>query len=133
MEGLAYGGKSIGLACSGEETYHFCFVFTLYLRANSKYKPPPPVCLYLEWRFNGGFFALRFRGLFWRGLFSEFYGNPFVQWLVGTKHFPDSKICPKFQKQFLESKKCPRIKTHPRIQKHPPESKNSSQKRNSRT
>ena len=34
--------KSIGLACSGKEIYHFCFVFTLYSRANFKYKPPPP-------------------------------------------------------------------------------------------
>ena len=39
--------KSIGLACSGEEIYHFCFVFTLYSRANSKYKPPG--CTYI-WR-----------------------------------------------------------------------------------
>ena len=32
--------------------------------------------LYLEGRFNGGFFALRVWGAYtWRGLFSEFYGN----------------------------------------------------------
>ena len=31
--------------------------------------------LYLEGRFNGGFFALRVWGAYiWRGLFSEFYG-----------------------------------------------------------
>ena len=31
--------------------------------------------LYLEGRFNGGFFALRVWGVYtWRGLFSEFYG-----------------------------------------------------------
>ena len=43
-----YGGKfcvskSIGLAFSGKEIYHFCFVLlciTLYSRANSKYKTP---------------------------------------------------------------------------------------------
>ena len=47
--------------------------FTLYLRAISKYKPPEG--LYLEGRFNGGFFALRVWGAYiWRGLFSEFYG-----------------------------------------------------------
>ena len=47
--------------------------FTLYLRAISKYKPPGG--LYLEGRFNGGFFALRVWGAYiWRGLFSEFYG-----------------------------------------------------------
>ena len=33
-----------------------------------------PGGLYLEGRFNGGFFALRFWGAYiWRGLFSEFY------------------------------------------------------------
>ena len=47
--------------------------FTLYLRVISKYKPPGG--LYLEGRFNGGFFALRVWGAYtWRGLFSEFYG-----------------------------------------------------------
>ena len=31
--------------------------------------------LYLEGRFNGGIFALRFWGAYiWKGLFSEFYG-----------------------------------------------------------
>ena len=55
--------KSIGLACSGKEIYHFCF---------SKYKPPGGLCS--EGRFNGGFFALRFCGAYQRGLFSEFYG-----------------------------------------------------------
>ena len=51
----------------------------MYLRAISRYKPLEG--LYLEGRFNGGFFALRvwgayiWRGLYtWRGLFSEFYG-----------------------------------------------------------
>ena len=36
-----------------------------------------PGGIYLEGRFNGGFFALRFWGAYnfiWRGLFSEFYG-----------------------------------------------------------
>ena len=36
----------------------------------------PPGGLYLEGRFNGGFFALRvWRAYTWRGLFSEFYGR----------------------------------------------------------
>ena len=58
-------------------TVFLCFI--LYLRAISKYKPPRGG-LYLEGRFNGGFFALRVWGLIfggvytWRGLFSEFYG-----------------------------------------------------------
>ena len=39
----------------------------------SKYKPPGG--LYLEWRFNGGFFALfNWEAYIWSGLFSEFYG-----------------------------------------------------------
>ena len=48
----------------------FLFCFTLYLRAISKYKPPGG--LYLEWRFNGGFFALRVWGAYiWRRLYME--------------------------------------------------------------
>ena len=36
----------------------------------------PPGGLYLEGRFNGGFFALLVWGAYiWRGLFSEFYGT----------------------------------------------------------
>ena len=35
-----------------------------------------PGGLYLEGRFNGGFFALQVWGAYiWRGLFSELYGN----------------------------------------------------------
>ena len=51
--------------------------FTLYLTEISKYKPLEGGGggLYLEERFNGGFFALRgWRAYIWRGLFSEFYG-----------------------------------------------------------
>ena len=44
--------------------------FTLYLRAISKYKPLGG--LYLEGRFNGGFFALPVWGAYiWRGLYME--------------------------------------------------------------
>ena len=88
FEGLIFGGayvrreicvsKSIEQACSGREIYHFLLCLTLYLRANSNYKPPRG--LYSEGRFNGGFFALRFWGAYtWRGLFSEFYGIPSLQ------------------------------------------------------
>ena len=36
----------------------------------------PPRGLYLEGRFNGGFFALPVWGAYiWRGLFSKFYSN----------------------------------------------------------
>ena len=49
--------------------------FTLYLSAISDYKPPGGLYIYLDGRFNGGFFALRVWGAFTRrGLFSEFYG-----------------------------------------------------------
>ena len=62
-----FGGKSVGLACSGEEIYHFCFVFTLYLRANSKYKPPG--CAYI---WSGdlmvGFLHYDLGGLYLEGL-----------------------------------------------------------------
>ena len=73
--------KSIGLACSGEEIYHFSksigltlqlkvnlpflLCFTLYSRANSKYKPSGGV--YSEGRFNGGFFCVTILG----GLYLE--------------------------------------------------------------
>ena len=56
----------------------FYFVFERKFKVQA---PPPGGGLYLEERFNGGFFALRFRGLIfggactWRGLFSEFYGR----------------------------------------------------------
>ena len=83
MEGLIFGGayvrreicvsKSIGLACSGKEIYHFCFVL-LCIRGQIP-STSPPGGLYSEGRFNGGFFVLRFWGAYkWRGLFSEFYG-----------------------------------------------------------
>ena len=40
-----------------------------------------------------------------------------VQWLVGTKHFPESKTHPRIEKHVPESKALPRI------QQHVPESK----------
>ena len=86
MEGLIFGGaylrreicilKSIGLACSGKEIYHFCFVL-LCIREQIPCTSPPGG-LYSKGRFNGGFFVLRFWGAYiWRGLFSEFYGMLF--------------------------------------------------------
>ena len=71
---LIFGSKFTVLHC-----------FTLYLRAISKYKPPGG--LYLEGRFNGALFALRFWGAYiWRGLFSEFYGS-FGQFLFAHSLF----------------------------------------------
>ena len=82
LEGLIFGGaylrreicvsKSIGLALQLEGNLPFLLCFTLYLKAISKYKPPGG--LYLEGRFNRGFFALRvWEAYIQRGLFSEFY------------------------------------------------------------
>ena len=62
----------------------FLFCFTLYSRANSKYKPPPGgggaylrrddlTEGFLRYDFGGG--GLIFGGAYtWTGLFSEFYG-----------------------------------------------------------
>ena len=78
--------KSIELALYSEGYLPLLLCFTLYLRANSKYKPPG---LYFEGRFGGAiwrgdlterflrfpFGELIFGGAYtWRALFSEFYG-----------------------------------------------------------
>ena len=58
----------------GKKIYRFCFVLLGIWGQFSKYKPP--VGLYLEGRFNRGFFALPVWGAYiWKCLFSEFYGN----------------------------------------------------------
>ena len=85
LEGLIYGGKfafqtRLGKPYSWKEIYRFCLFVLRIWGQFSKYKPPGG--LYLEGRFNGGFFLrYRFGGLIsggaytWRGLFSEFYGT----------------------------------------------------------
>ena len=67
--------KSAGLACSGNEIYHFCFVL-LCTRGNSTYKPPGG--LYSEGQFNGGFFALRFWRAYKVFFFFFFKSSSFV-------------------------------------------------------
>ena len=80
LEGPIFGGpyvrreicviKSLWPACSGKEIYHFCFV--LFCIRGQIPSTNPPGGLYLEGRFNGGFFALRFwRAYIWRGLYME--------------------------------------------------------------
>ena len=80
LEGLIFGGahvrreicvsKSIRLACSGKEIYHFFFVL-LCIRGQIP-STSPPGGLYSEGRFNGGFFELRLWGAYiWKGLYME--------------------------------------------------------------
>ena len=62
--------KSIKLASSGMEIYHFCFVL-LCIRGQIP-STNPPGGLYSEERFNGVFFVLRFwEAYIWRGLYME--------------------------------------------------------------
>ena len=89
LEGPIFGGayerreicviKSVGLNCSGQEIYHFCFVLLCIRKLQST---SPPGGLYSKGRFNGGFFALRLWGLIFGGAYtwgnftiSEFYDN----------------------------------------------------------
>ena len=81
MEGLIFGGaylrreicvsKSIGLALQLEVNLSFLLCFTLYLRAIFQVQAPGGGGgLYLEGRFNGGFFALPVWGAYiLRGLY----------------------------------------------------------------
>ena len=63
--GLIYGGKFAFQSRLGKP-------YSLHLRAIFQVQAPGG--LYLEGRFNGGFFALPVLGAcIWRGLFSEFY------------------------------------------------------------
>ena len=87
MEGLIFGGaylrreicvsKSIGLACSGKEIYHFCFVL-LCIRGQISSTSPPGAYI-RRGDLTEGFLRYDFGGLIfgwactWRGLFSEFY------------------------------------------------------------
>ena len=52
-------------------------VFALfYFVLEGNFQVQSPGGVYLDGRFNGGFFALRVWGAYiWRGLFSEFYGK----------------------------------------------------------
>ena len=63
-----------------EGNLRFLLCFTLYSRANSKYKPPRGAYIrrgvltegFLRYDFGGLIFGEAYT---WRGLFSEFYGN----------------------------------------------------------
>ena len=70
---------SLILGCNFTVSALFSFVFEGNLSSTTS-----GMALYLEGRFNGGFFALLCGGLIfegaytWRGLFSEFYGMSLV-------------------------------------------------------
>ena len=87
FEGLVFGGayvwweicvsKSIGLACSGKEIYHFCFVLLcireqIPLNRGAYIRRGDLTEGFLRYDFEG----LIFGGAYtWRGLFSVFYGK----------------------------------------------------------
>ena len=69
LEGPIFGGayvrreicvsKSIGLACSGKEIYHFTSFYFVF-KGKFQVQALRGGGVYSEGRFNGGFFALRF-------------------------------------------------------------------------
>ena len=77
MEGPIFGGayvrreicvsKSIGLACSGKEIYHFCFVL-LCIRGQIP-STSPPGGLYSKERFKEGFLRYDLGGLIFGGAY----------------------------------------------------------------
>ena len=96
LEGLIFGGayvrreicvpKSIGLACSGKEVYHFRFVL-LCIRGKIP-RTIPPGAYVRSGDLTEGFFALRFGGLIFRGAyFRNFTGNLLVSFLLKISVF----------------------------------------------
>ena len=80
MAGPIFGGayvrreiwviKSVGLACSEKEIYHFCFVL-LCIQGQIPSTSPPGACI-RRGNLTEGFFALRFWGAYiWRGSYME--------------------------------------------------------------
>ena len=91
MEGLIYGGKfgfNIDWATLINGRKFTVFALFYFVFEGNFEVQAPPGGLYLEGRFNGGFFALRVWGLIfggaytWRDLFSEFYGITFFTFSV---------------------------------------------------
>ena len=71
MERLVFGGAYLWIAIQLEVNLPFLLRFSLYLR--TIFQVQAPRGLYLEGRFNGGFFALPVKGAYiWRGLVSKF-------------------------------------------------------------
>ena len=77
MEGLIFGGaylrreicvsKLIGLACSGKEIYHFCFVL-LCIRGQIQSTSPPGGAYIWRSDLTKGFLRYDFGGLYLEGL-----------------------------------------------------------------
>ena len=103
MEGLILGGayvrreiyvsKSIGLAYSRKEIYHFCFVLLCMWQFPST---SPPEGVYSEGRCNRVFLRYECGGLIFggaytrRGLFSEFYGtSPSAMFDCNATFYPE--------------------------------------------
>ena len=68
-------------------------LFNFVFEGNNIFQVQGPGGLYLEGRFNGGFFALLVWGAYiWRGLFSEFYGM--FNWLFLSPNAPPPSWLP---------------------------------------
>ena len=80
MEGLIFGGaylrreicilKSIGLACSGKEIYHFCFVL-LCIRGQIPSTSPLGGAYIWRGNLSEGFFCYDFGGLIFGGAYFQ--------------------------------------------------------------
>ena len=88
MEGLIFEGaypwreicvsKSIGPACKGKEIFNILLGFSLYSKANSKYKPPPGAYI-RRGDLTEGFLRYEFEGLIFGGAyFRNFTVFPFI-------------------------------------------------------
>ena len=83
LEGPIFGGayvrreicvsKLIGLACSGKEIYHFCFVL-LCFRGQIPGTSPPGAYIRSLGDLTDSVLCYDFGGLYLEGIFSEFYG-----------------------------------------------------------
>ena len=117
LEGPIFGGayvrreicvsKLIGLACSGKEIYHFCFVL-LCFRGQIPSTSPPGGLYSKPRRFNGEFFVLRFWGLIFGG---AYFRNFTVSYLavIDTRH-----LCTRLRTDGIK-KQCHVVSQGPKI------------------
>ena len=83
--------KSVGLACSGKEIYHFCFV--LLCNRGQIPSTSPPGSLYSEGRFNRGFFGRLIFGILRYltlkrhcSIQKQSLNNPTIHYLIKTSY-----------------------------------------------